>query len=368
MPSAVLDHEALRKLLCDLINIYSPTEKEHEIVEFLSGYLKRRGLPVKMQEIGGGRANLLVIPPDREIAAVLMGHLDTVAAHDLDLLSCREQDGLIEGLGAADMKGGCAAIVEAYLAHWKRGCLPPVALALVSGEEEDGDGTRSLVKEYRFPWAFIAEPSDLHPCFSHYGYIEIRISATGKRMHASLATGGQNPVEALLRLLIRLSRYFIEERPELVYNVRDLSSSRSGFAVPERCEASLDVHFAPTAPLGEIMMELEEIIGEQKKEDPSFNGSLSFLNVHSGYELPHKGDLAEKLKRVYLERRLPWEPQAFPSHSDANLLWAAGIKPVILGPGSLEQAHSPHESVSFEQVLTAANIYYDLIGSLCTSG
>jgi acetylornithine deacetylase len=88
------------------------------------------------------------------------------------------------------------------------------------------------------------------------------------------------------------------------------------------------------------------------------------VSVHSGYELPHKGELAEKLKRVYLERGLSWEPRAFRSHSDANLLWASGIKPVILGPGSLEQAHSSHESVSFEQVATASDIYYDLIASL----
>ncbi len=365
MSFAAPQRETVRTLLGDLLNIYSPTGKEHEIVRFLFNYLKGAGLPVKMQEIGGGRANLLVIPPETGVAAVLMGHVDTVPAHDLDQFCCREEGDLIEGLGAADMKGGCAAIIEAYLANWKQGRRPPIALALVCGEEEEGDGTRTLVKEYRFPWAFIAEPTDLSPCFGHYGYIEIRISATGKRMHASLATAGQNPVEALLRLLIRLSRYYTEVRPELVYNIRDLSSSRSGFAVPERCDAWLDVHLPPTAPIGEIVMELEEIVMTQKKEDASFNGSVSFVNVHAGYELPHKGKLAEKLKGVYQECRLPWEPQAFRSHSDANLLWAAGIKPIILGPGSLEQAHSPHETVSFEQVLLASEIYYSLIASLC---
>ncbi|MGO9314637.1 MAG: M20 family metallopeptidase [Syntrophobacteraceae bacterium] len=365
MLPADLHIESLRTLLRDLINIYSPTGKEHEIVGFLFDYLKKEGLPVKMQQIGGGRANLLVIPPYTEIEAVLVGHVDTVAAHDLDSFGCREEDNLVAGLGAADMKGGCAAIIEAYIAYWKRGgLLPPVALALVCGEEEEGDGTRMLVKEHHFPWALIAEPSDLSPCFSHYGYVEISISTTGKRMHASLATAGQNPVEAMLRLLLRMSRYFTRDRPELVYNIRDLCSSRSGFAVPERCDVWLDVHLPPTAPQGRIMMEIEEIVIEQKREDAGFSGTLSFTNVHTGYELPHKGELAEKLKRIYQEHRLPWEPQAFRSHSDANLLWAAGIKPIILGPGSLEQAHSPHESVSFEQVMLAANIYYDLIDSL----
>jgi len=360
MLPADIHPERLRNLLRDLINIYSPTGKEHEIVRFLFGYLQGAGLPVKIQKIGAERANLVVVPPETGIEAVLTGHMDTVAANDPNRLGCREEDNLIAGLGAADMKGGCAAIVEAYIACWKRHP-PPVALALVCGEEEDGDGTRMLLGEYRFPWALVAEPSDLHPCLSHYGYFEISISTTGKRVHASLAAAGQNPVESMLRLLLRISEYFTRHRPELVYNIRDLCSSRSGFAVPERCDVQLDVHFPPTAPVGPIMRELEEIIAEQKQRNAGLSFALSFTHVHAGYDLPHEGGLVENLKRVYLEHRLPWEPQAFRSHSDANLLRAAGTKPVILGPGSLEQAHSPHEFVSFEQVLLASKIYYGLM-------
>jgi hypothetical protein len=54
----------------------------------------------------------------------------------------------------------------------------------------------------------------------------------------------------------------------------------------------------------------------------------------------------------------------FPSHSDANLLWAAGVKPILLGPGQLEHAHAPEERVSFPQVLQAAEIYLDLMTAL----
>ena len=366
MLPADIDPERLRTLLRDLINIYSPTGKEHEIVCFLYDYLKDAGLPVQIQEVGGERSNLVVVPPGTTIEVVLTGHLDTVAAHDPNLLSCREEDNLVAGLGAADMKGGCAAMVEAYIARWKPRP-PPVALALVCGEEEDGDGTQMLLSEYRFPWAFVAEPTDLRPCLSHYGYFEIGISTTGKRVHASLAAAGQNPVESMLRLLLQISGYFTRERHELVYNIRDLSSSRSGFAVPERCDVQLDVHLPPTEPVSQIMNELEEIVADQKQQDAGLSFSLSFANVHAGYELPHEGELVEKLKRLYREHRLPWEPKPFRSHSDANLLRAAGIKPIILGPGSLEQAHSPHEFVSFEQVLLASKIYYGLMASLTSS-
>ncbi len=69
-------------------------------------------------------------------------------------------------------------------------------------------------------------------------------------------------------------------------------------------------------------MELEDILMNDVGK-PRFHGSLSFSNVHAGYELPEKARFVEVLKRVYAERQLPWEPQAFRSHSDANLLWAA---------------------------------------------
>ena len=54
---------------------------------------------------------------------------------------------------------------------------------------------------------------------------------------------------------------------------------------------------------------------------------------------------------------LEWETQDFRSHSDGNILWAAGVNPIILGPGSLEAAHTPEESVSFNQVAQAAQLY-----------
>ena len=54
----------------------------------------------------------------------------------------------------------------------------------------------------------------------------------------------------------------------------------------------------------------------------------------------------------------------FRSHSDANRLWAAGVKPVLLGPGKLERAHAPDECASFSQVCLAAQIYLDTILAL----
>ena len=131
--------------------------------------------------------------------------------------------------------------------------------------------------------------------------------------------------------------------------------------MPEWCDAWLDVHLPPAAPIGEITLELEEILIREREEDPNFSGTIRFATIHAGYALPDKGKTVESIRTVCARHSLPWDPQPFRSHSDANLLWAAGIKPVLLGPGQLEKAHAPDESVPFQQVSLAAQLYLDLV-------
>ena len=362
---SAIQPQRLRRLLRHLMDIYSPSGKEEEILAYLHGHMKRKNLPVIRQEVDDSRYNLIVAPPEIDARVALVGHLDTVVAYDLEQYGYEEEEDLIIGLGAADMKGGCAAMVEAYLSLWEGGHQQlPVALVMVVGEEEEGDGAERLMDEYYFPWAIIAEPTDLRPCLSCYGYMEAQISTRGRRVHASLASQSQNPIECMLHILIQISHYMVQNRPEGVYNIRDILSTQAGFAVPEWCEAWLDLHLPPSAPLGEISLELEELVECLSKENNHIDTRIRLATVEGGYELPEKGSVIEALKAVYQQHSQPWEPQSFPSHSDANKLWASGVKPILLGPGQLSQAHAPEESVSFQQVFIAAEIYRDLILTL----
>jgi len=355
----------LKKLLHRLVDIYSPSGKEEEILHFLNGYLKRHGLPVLCQPVDDKRHNLVILPPEQEVRLALVGHLDTVTAYDLNDYGYVEQGDQIRGLGTADMKGGCAAMVEAYLTLHESGHSgAPVALCLVVGEEEEGDGAERLVEDYHFPWAIVGEPTDLRPCLSNYGYVEVQISTFGKRLHASLANMTENPIQAMLRLMLRISRYVEEQRPQLVYNIRDLLSSQSGFAVPEHCEAWLDVHLPPGSPIGTIATELEELVLREREGNPRYDAELRIMTIDDGYELPEKGHMIDALKAVYARQSIPWESQPFRSHSDANQLWAAGVKTILLGPGKLEMAHAPEESVSFQQICVATELYLDLLMNL----
>jgi len=360
-----IQRQRLLRLLERMIDIYSPSGKEEELLAYLFQYLKKHHLPVQRQMLEDGRYNLVVAQPDCDIELALIGHVDTVAAFDLEEIGFSSTDGIISGLGAADMKGGCAALIEAFLSFWEAGLgNNPVALIMVVGEEENGDGTARLLEDYHFPWSIIAEPTRLVPCLADYGYIEMQLTTQGRRRHASLAKKQSNPVGGMLKSLLALTHHFDTKRPEAVYNIRDLCTSQSGFAVPEWCQAWLDLHLPPHTPTGAVCAEIEEVIAGKPVDKAFVPAEVRFHTIQDGYDLPVKGPVIESLQKIYAQQALPWQPAAFPSHSDANLLWAHGVKTLLLGPGSLAKAHVPDESVKEEEVLTAAEIFYLLLSTM----
>ena len=352
----------LKGLLKDLIDIYSPSGKEEEIAEYVEGYLKKHGLRVTKQEIDENRCNLVVFPEERNgVELCFVGHLDTVTAHDLEDFGFNEEDDTIFGLGSADMKAGCAAMIEAFTVMADRGnTFPPVGLALVVGEEEDSSGAKALIREYGFHWAVIGEPTNLAPCLGHYGYLEVLLRTEGKRAHSSMPELGQNAIETMLKLLLQITEYADSAPHGLVYNIRELSGFPGGFVVPDACEAWLDLHLPPNSKIEMLKTELEQLVTVASKSISGLNSHLEFEETYPGYRISPERPLINKLRETYKKMSLPWEPQDFRSHSDGSVLWAAGVAPIILGPGRLEAAHAPEESVSFPQVVQAAKLYLNL--------
>jgi acetylornithine deacetylase len=358
--------ERLKTLFKDLVDIYSPTGKEDEILEFAEKYLKDHGLAVKRQKVDENRFNLIVLPGKEEDTELyFVGHLDTVTAYDLDEYEFYEEDNKIFGLGTVDMKSGCAAMIEAFTVMVEQtDSFPPVGLALVVSEEEDNSGAKALVDEYSFPWAVVGEPTDIAPCLGHYGYQEVLLRTRGKRAHSSMPEYGHNAIEAMLKLLLRVTEYASSMPHGLVYNIRELAGFPGGFVVPDVCEAWLDLHLPPNSRMDVLKAELEQMVDEARKIIPDVDAQLNFEDTYSGYQISQQRELVKSLQKVYHNMSLPWKPQDFRSHSDGNILWAAGVDPIILGPGRLEAAHTPEESVFFHQVVQAAQLYLNVALSL----
>ncbi len=352
----------LKDLFRDMVDIYSPSGKEEEIVEFLADWLRAAGLPVTLREVTEDRYNIEVVWPDAEPEVAFLGHIDTVAAFDIERYEFDEREGQIYGLGTADMKGGCAALIEAFVSYIEAGNEPKRAgLFLVVGEEETGDGTSALLDNWPYPWAIVAEPTNLVPCLVHYSYVEVLVRAFGTRRHAAQAGHEYNAILSMLRMLLRLAEWIEKEYPEAILNIRDLHSSQSGFAVPDRCAAWVDLHLPSHLSLDHLSKELEAFVRDSLSGSAVTHYELGFPTLAQGYELPQEGLLPDHLMTACRNLEMAWSPGAFRSHSDANLLWNVDCKPIILGPGQLAKAHTRDESISFEQVARAARLYLEIL-------
>lgn len=358
--------ERLKALLKGLVDIYSPSGKEEEILEYTYNYLSRQHLDVTKQPVDENRYNLLVLPEQKDnLTLCFIGHLDTVTAYDLDDYGFREKGDNIFGLGTADMKAGCAAMIEAFTVLVEKESISPhIGLALVIDEEEDNGGTKALVKEYKFPWAIIGEPTALAPCLGHYAYLEVLLRTKGRRAHSAVPEAGQNAIENMLRLCLRFTDYIGSREDNLVFNIRDMTGFPGGFVVPDVCEAWLDLHLPPGVEIDNLKKDLRLLIKEAKKHIPELDASLEFESTFPGYQIMPEEILVTKLREIYRALSLSWETQEFHSHSDGNILHLANVNSIILGPGRLEAAHAPKESVPFEQVVQASQVYLNLALSL----
>jgi len=357
-----IDHERLNRNFLDILGIYSPSGKEEDIQLYLEDILGQAGFVVSRQEVDEERYNLLIAMGEAEPALYLVGHVDTVPAWDLETFGPSEDGQIIRGLGSADMKGGCVAMVEAFLAiadALQPSERPSVGLLLVVGEEENGDGSAVFLKEYQPTWVVIGEPTGLKACFAHYGYLEAGFVTRGLQSHSSLPELGHNAVESMLRVLLFLGNdpLFNRAESEIVYSIREMRSSRAGFVVPDRCETWIDLHLPPDRDPDALQLAIRRLVAEADRFVPGLDIQVSFEFASSGYSIGTNNSAAAILSEIYPLLGLDLHQDSFRSHSDGNLFFAAGCKPLILGPGSLETAHTPDEHVDRNEIYAAARIY-----------
>jgi len=371
-----IDNEQLVELLTDAVEQYSPSYAEEPAMQVFAERLNACGIRYMRQPLppGGGpvadaRANLIIELGPQPSALMWVGHVDTVPLIDEEEQRMHREGDILHGLGSADMKSGCAAIVEAVIAvvrsgvELKRG----LTIALVVGEEEYGDGSETLLEWRTAPLTVIGEPTGLVPCVDHYGYYECRLTVRGARAHAALPEMGASAIHAMLAWMQQLMESGGEVTHGLTINPREIRGGAGLFMVAQECEAAIDIHAPPGVDQTVIDQLIEAARDLAQATHPRCE--LQFENLYwaTGYASAPDEPLLEPVHRAYQAAGLEWSPEAFRSHSDGSLFHQKGSVPVICGPGRLEVAHTRHEHVSLQETLDAARLYAALIHAACVA-
>jgi len=371
-----LDEERLTDLLIDAVEQYSPSRAEEPAMEVFAGRLSEAGISYLRQPVadagspvGDHRANLIVELGPQPASLMWVGHVDTVPIIDEEEQRTHREGDILHGLGTADMKSGCAAMVEAVVAvvqsgiELKRG----LTVALVVGEEEYGDGSEALLQTRSAPLTVIGEPTGLLACVDHYGYYECRLTARGTRAHAALPEIGASAIHAMLEWM----RHILEAGGETYFaqglsvNTREIRGGAGLFMVAEQCEAMIDIHAPPAVPVNMINQLIEETRDKALATHPGCELAYENLYWAPGYNNAPEDPLLAPLHRAFDAADLHWKPVAFRSHSDGNLFYQKGSVPVICGPGRLEVAHTRAEHVSLRETAQAARLYAAMIYEAC---
>lgn len=347
---------------------------EREVADFLAGVLTAIGCDVSMP-IGAGsaaRPNLIATLQGVEDRPVLLlqAHLDTVA-HPRERQAVERRDGRLYGRGSCDTKGSGAAMVAALARLAGAPDHPTVIFAGAADEETGMNGSRALVDQLpQVDAAIIGEPTSLLPVRVHNGLMRFAIVTHGTAAHTSRAHLGVNAIAAAARVVLAIQDELL---PTLGGRAHPLAGPalvtasviRGGVApnlVPDRCEIEVDRRLGPGEEAAEALAQVDALLDELRaagdritREEPA----ILLPAVETGEGHPFV-TLTERV--VGSELGTEVTAGGVPYGTDAsNLSGIGGIPCVVLGPGSIDQAHTEDEWVSIDEVERASRIYEELV-------
>jgi len=349
-----------------------PGRREADISAFVREWLQEHGLPAERREFFPGRFNVLATVPGAGPRRLLLdAHTDTVPVEGMagDPLSGDIRDGRVYGRGAVDDKGTLAAMMCALAGLVADGLTPPATIELLaSGDEEGGfRGIRDWVEQDgRADGALVGEASELGLIAAAKGAVRLKIRTHGKAVHASVPELGVNAVTAMARVICGIEdrlkpRLAARQHPLLGSPRLTVAIIRGGWRgniVPDLCEIDLDRRLLPEETRESALAELDALLDELRAEHPDLNVERCEPYSHViAPECPLDDPLLLTAAEALRREGLPAEPRGVPYTTHASVLAEAGIPCITLGPGSIDQAHSPDEWVEVSQLKTAVRLY-----------
>ena len=321
-----------------LIDIPSVTGEELAVGQFVSGYLEQLGYRVERQEVAPDRFNVIATT-DAPPRVVFSTHMDTVPP----FIESREDEEFIYGRGSCDAKGIIAAQIFAAQRLRDEG-VNEVGLLFTVDEELGSLGAKAanehpLARECRY--LINGEPTDSRLATGTKGSVRVFITTEGRAAHSAYPEAGESAIEKLLDILNDVRACEWPEDPffgTTTCNIGVISGGTRPNVIADKARAELQIRLG--IDIEHVRKVLEEAVGTR--------GRLEYSSAHNPVRLFAVNGFEQCVVRFTTD--VPYLSQ-----------WG---KPLLLGPGSILDAHTDHEKISKRELESAVTLYTNLFSSV----
>lgn len=340
MATLDLDLDAAQ-LTAALVDIESVSGNEREIADAVEAALRPCA---HLEVIRIGESVVARTMLGRSQRVVVAGHLDTVPI--ADNFPSRLEDGVLHGIGTADMKGGVAVGLR-LAAHVPA---PRLDVTYVFYEGEEVEAERNglkLISDVRpellaADFAVLMEPTSATVEGGCQGTMRVEVATTGVRAHAARGWMGSNAIHTAAQVLERLVAYVPREplvdglRFRESVNAVGITGGVAGNVIPDRCVITVNHRFAPDRDEQAAYAYLQEFFA-------GFELTLmdSAPGARPGLDLPAAASFVAAVGG---------DPGPKFGWTDVARFAELGIPAVNFGPGNPNVAHARHEHVAIAEI------------------
>ena len=369
--------ETLRSLIAinSVNSSYECGPGEREIATWVRQFFEHRGIVVWEQEVFPDRPNVIARLPGRDSSrrVILEAHMDTVSVQGMSIapFEPRVEDGKVFGRGSCDTKAGLAAMMHAVASLHDEGITPPceVWLAAVVDEEFSYRGVVKLCEDLTGDAALVAEPTGLRAIIAGKGVLRWRIVVRGKAAHSSKPQLGVNAISHAARIVLAIeedhARLAAKAHPLLGPATVNVGIIRGGVQVnfvPDTCAIEIDRRLLPGESGPAVLAHYQSLLDELKAQHPTLDAAMEPpMILDEALETAADSAPAQLANAVLSEMGFDATLGGVPFGSDASKLSRAGIPSLIIGPGSIDQAHAAVEFVEIAEVERALIFYRHFI-------
>lgn len=357
---------------CDMGNI--------RVIEQLATWLEPLGFTIHIQPIAGhkDKANLIATLGSGSGGLVLAGHTDTVPFNESlwnsDPFTLTERDNKLYGLGSTDMKGFFAIAIEALKPFLDQTLKAPLIILATADEESSMDGARSLVQSdlSGARYAVVGEPTGLKPMRAHKGIVMKGITIKGRSGHSSNPRLGNNALDAMHEVMTGL----MQLRQELAQKYQ-----HPGFSIPTptmnfgcihggdnpnricgQCELHFDIRTTPGMNNEELDTLIQNILSPVAERRAINIGLRALMPGLAAYEEPANSEI------VTLVEQLTGQAAGTVAFAtEAPFFQQLGMQTIVMGPGSIDQAHQPDEFMALDQIQPTIDVLQQMIKRFCVN-